>query len=51
MFQRLQVLEGIARGELAVRDGRTMSNAKAKEKMHKWLKYSGQSQLLMTLMK
>ena len=38
MKQRLQVLEGIARGELAVRDGRTMSNAKAKEKMHKWLK-------------
>lgn len=35
---RLKILEGIARGESAIRDGRVLSNSKAKEKMNKWLK-------------
>ncbi len=37
MQRRIQVLESIARGERAVREGRTCSNAKAREKMKKWL--------------
>lgn len=38
MQRRMQILEGIARGETAALEGRTVSNAKAKEKMGKWLK-------------
>ena len=34
---RMQILEGIARGETAVQEGRAMSHAKAKNKMSKWL--------------
>lgn len=41
-FERLQdrmsLLEGIARGEKAVEDGRTMSHAQAKQRMARWLK-------------
>jgi prevent-host-death family protein len=35
---RLRILEGIARGESAIRDGRTLSNSKAKQRLNKWLK-------------
>ena len=38
MQQRMQILEGIARGEQALRNGDTFSNEDAKEKMSKWLK-------------
>ena len=38
MQNRLKILEGIARGETAVREGRVLSHAKAKEKMSQWLK-------------
>lgn len=38
MLRRMEVLEGIARGETAIQDGRTLSNDDAKEKMSKWLK-------------
>ena len=36
--QRLAVLEGIARGEMVVADGRTASHAQAKARMARWLK-------------
>ena len=36
--KRIAILEGIARGEKAVVEDRTLTNAKAKEKMAKWLK-------------
>jgi len=35
---RVKLLEGIARGERAVDDGRTLSNTQAKAKMARWLK-------------
>lgn len=35
---RIKLLEGIARGERAVDDGRTLSNKQAKAKMARWLK-------------
>ena len=38
MQNRLKILEGIARGETAIREGRVLSNSKAKEKMSRWLK-------------
>lgn len=38
MQQRMAVLEGVARGEQAIRNGHTLSNQEAKEKMSKWLK-------------
>ena len=38
MQSRIKILEGIARGESAIREGRTLSNSKAKEKMSRWLK-------------
>lgn len=38
MQRRMQILEGIARGEQAIRDGRTCSHEEAQEKMKKWLK-------------
>ncbi|HKY21430.1 MAG TPA: type II toxin-antitoxin system Phd/YefM family antitoxin [Vicinamibacterales bacterium] len=41
-FERLQdrmsLLEGIARGEKAVEDGRTISHGQAKQRMARWLK-------------
>jgi prevent-host-death family protein len=36
--RRLVILEGIARGERAVRDGRVASHAQAKRRMARWLK-------------
>ena len=38
MQNRMSILEGIARGETAVIEGRTFSNTQAKEKMSRWLK-------------
>jgi len=35
---RLKLLEGIARGERAVEDGRTLSHEEAKSRMSRWLK-------------
>jgi prevent-host-death family protein len=36
--QQLQILRGIARGERAVEEGRTVSHAQAKKRMARWLK-------------
>jgi prevent-host-death family protein len=36
--QRMTVLEGIARGELAVAEGRTVTHAQAKTRLARWLK-------------
>ncbi len=36
--QRMAVLEGIARGEMAVAEGRVLSHAEAKSRMARWLK-------------
>jgi|GEM_PF-2349084 hypothetical protein len=38
MVERMKILEGIAKGEQAIREGRTMDMSQAKEKMSKWLK-------------
>jgi prevent-host-death family protein len=38
MQNRMRILEGIARGEKAVFEGRTFSESEAEEKMRKWLK-------------
>jgi len=35
---KIKLLEGIARGERAVEDGRILSNKQAKAKMARWLK-------------
>lgn len=36
--QRLSILEGIARGEQAVAEGRSVSHAQARQRMDRWLK-------------
>jgi prevent-host-death family protein len=36
--QRMNVLEGIARGEFAIAEGRVLTNAQAKTRMSRWLK-------------
>ena len=36
--ERMALLEGIARGEMAVVEGRTLSHAQAKSRMARWLK-------------
>ena len=38
MQQRMQILEGVARGERAIVNGELFSHNQAKEKMSKWLK-------------
>ena len=38
MLARMKILEGIAQGEQAIRDGRTMDMNEARDKMNKWLK-------------
>jgi prevent-host-death family protein len=35
---RLRLLEGIARGERAIQDGRISSHAQAKQRLSRWLK-------------
>jgi prevent-host-death family protein len=36
--RRMSLLEGIARGERALEEGRTVSHAEAKRRMSRWLK-------------
>lgn len=36
--QRMRLLEGIARGEKAIEEGRMMSHAQARQRMARWLK-------------
>ena len=36
--QSMSLLEGIARGEKAVEEGRTLTHAQAKKRMKRWLK-------------
>lgn len=36
--RRMGLLEGIARGEKAVEDGRTLTHAQARQRMGRWLK-------------
>jgi prevent-host-death family protein len=36
--QRMSVLEGVARGEMAIAEGRLVSHAQAKARMARWLK-------------
>ncbi|MBV36369.1 MAG: type II toxin-antitoxin system prevent-host-death family antitoxin [Rickettsiales bacterium] len=38
MQQRMAILEGVARGEQAIKNGQIFSNQEAKEKMSQWLK-------------
>ncbi|MFQ3230571.1 type II toxin-antitoxin system Phd/YefM family antitoxin [Reinekea sp.] len=38
MQRRMQILEGIAKGEKAVLENRVFTQTQAKEKMSKWLK-------------
>jgi len=38
MQRRMTVLEGIARGEQAVAEGRVVSHAQAKQRLARWLK-------------
>jgi prevent-host-death family protein len=35
--KRMRILEGIARGETAILDGRTLSHSEAKRRMRRWL--------------
>jgi len=36
--ERLRLLEGIARGERAIREGRTSTHVQAKQRLKRWLK-------------
>jgi prevent-host-death family protein len=36
--QRMTILEGIARGEMAIAEGRTVTHSHAKVRMARWLK-------------
>ena len=38
MQNRMGILEGLARGETAIKEGRIFTQAEAKEKLGKWLK-------------
>lgn len=38
MQRRMQILEGIAKGEKAVSEGRIYTQVEAREKMRKWLR-------------
>lgn len=38
LHHRIELLEGLARGEMAIREGRTLTNEQAKKKMARWLK-------------
>lgn len=38
MQQRMSVLEGIARGELAIAEGRVATQAQARKRLARWLK-------------
>ena len=36
--RRMKLLEGIARGEKAIEDGRTVTHAQARQRLSRWLK-------------
>lgn len=36
--ERMSILEGIARGEVALSDGRVLTQTQAKQRLSKWLK-------------
>jgi len=38
MQRRVKLLEGIARGEKAIEEGRAVSHAQAKQRLSRWLK-------------
>jgi len=38
LLRRMSLLEGIARGEKAIEEGRIVSQAQAKQRMARWLK-------------
>ncbi|MFC7519862.1 type II toxin-antitoxin system prevent-host-death family antitoxin [Xanthomonas populi] len=38
MQQRMAILEGIARGEMAVAEGRSLNHEQAKQRLARWLK-------------
>ena len=38
MQNRMKILDGLAKGEIAVLENRTYTQAEAKDKMSKWLK-------------
>lgn len=38
MLERMKILEGIARGEAAIQEGRTLTQEDAKARLSKWLK-------------
>jgi prevent-host-death family protein len=38
LLRRMALLEGIARGEKAVAEGRTVTHAQAKQRMARWLR-------------
>ena len=38
LMSRMSILEGIARGEQAIKEGRTFTNTQAKDRLSKWLK-------------
>ena len=42
--QRLEILEGLARGERAWLEGKVFSQSEARDRMSKWLKESGRNQ-------
>ena len=46
MQQRMTVLEGIARGERAVAEGRVVTHAQARTRLGRWLNPSGPSRPL-----
>jgi prevent-host-death family protein len=38
LLHRMKLLEGIARGEKAIEEGRTVAHAQAKKRLSRWLK-------------
>lgn len=38
MLERMKILEGIAKGEKAILEGRILTHAQAQEKLKKWFK-------------
>ena len=38
LLERMALLEGIARGEKAIEEGRSVTHTKAKQRMARWLK-------------
>lgn len=41
LLERMRGLEGIARGERAIEEGRTLTRAQARKRLARWLKSSG----------